>query len=491
MRARAWPLKQKITAGISFSLLSLALLGVAAFIGAWSVVEADARVDRSRQAILEIERLLSRFSAAEAAQRAFLLLDQEDLIVPYEAAVREVEQHYAAVRRLTEEEPQQQHRLDQLRPLVRQRLRELSASIERHRHGEPSSAIRSLGEVRGRLAMDAIKSILGEINAAESARMAAFEQEATSAERRVFGILLGGTSSAVLLIIVAGSTMIRGMNRTIGVAVRRMQSSSAELQAAATQQARGAKEQAAASQEVSATIQELLATSRQIADRARKVTDVATHTAAAALTGDQAVEKADRAIGATLHQVTRIVSHMLSLGRKSQEIGAILDIINDLAEETNILAINATVEAAGAGEAGRRFSVVADEIRKLAGRTGVSAREIRALIEEIRSAANTTVMATETGSKAAEAGANEFHEVAVNFRRIVELVGSTAEVALEIELSTDQQASAVEQVNVAIADVAESARQTESSSTQTLSTSSEIAELSRELASLIQAPERA
>ena len=90
---------------------------------------------------------------------------------------------------------------------------------------------------------------------------------------------------------------------------------------------------------------------------------------------------------------------MLELGKKSQQIGSILEIIDELAEQTNILAINATIEAAGAGDSGRRFSVVADEIRKLADRVASSTKEIRTLIDEIRSAVNTTVMATESGSK--------------------------------------------------------------------------------------------
>ena len=76
-------------------------------------------------------------------------------------------------------------------------------------------------------------------------------------------------------------------------------------------------------------------------------------------------------------QVDQIVSHMLELGKKSQEIGAVLDIVSELAEQTNILAINATIEAAGAGEAGKRFAVVADEIRKLADRVGGSTKEVR------------------------------------------------------------------------------------------------------------------
>src|ERR1700691_4992717 len=130
---------------------------------------------------------------------------------------------------------------------------------------------------------------------------------------------------------------------------------------------------------------------------------------------------------------------MLDLGKKSQEIGSVLDIVSELAEQTNILAINATIEAIGAGETGKRFAVVADEIRKLADRVGGSTKEVRTLIDDVRSAVNTTVMATETGSKAVDAGARQFGDLASSFKQISGLVTTTTNAAREIELSTKQQ----------------------------------------------------
>ena len=182
-----------------------------------------------------------------------------------------------------------------------------------------------------------------------------------------------------------------------------------------------------------------------------------------------------------------IVDHMLELGEKSQQIGAVLDIVTELAEQTNILAINSTIEAAGAGEAGKRFAVVADEIRKLADRVAGSTKEIRALIDVVRSAVNTTVMATEIGSKAVDAGSEQFADVANAFSEIDSLVSTTTEAAREIELSTKQQATAVEQVNIAIANVAQATKETEASAGQTIQTASELATTSRDLLRLVQA----
>jgi methyl-accepting chemotaxis protein len=238
--------------------------------------------------------------------------------------------------------------------------------------------------------------------------------------------------------------------------------------------------------EIATTISELLATSRQIADSAQRVAQVAERTAQSARAGDATVARGNESIAGVRRQVDLIVNHMVELGKKSQQIGGVLDIVGELSEQTNILAINATIEAAGAGEAGKRFAVVADEIRKLADRVGGSTKEIRTLIDDVRAAVNTTVMTTETGSKAVDGGARQFAEVASSFAQIAGHVATTTEVAKEIELSTKQQSTAVEQVNVAVTNVAQAAKESEVSTKQTLQTASELAVLSRDLLRIVQ-----
>jgi methyl-accepting chemotaxis protein len=238
--------------------------------------------------------------------------------------------------------------------------------------------------------------------------------------------------------------------------------------------------------EISTTIGELLATSRQIEQSGQHVAKMASDSANSARSGQDAVDKARDAVDNIRRQVDTIVEHMLGLGKKSQQIGSILEIINELAEQTNILAINAMIEASSAGESGRRFAVVGEEIRKLADRVGGSTKEIRTLIEEIRAAVNATVMATEVGSKTAEAGTARFADLESVFSRIGELIASTTEAGREIELSTKQQSTAVEQVNVAISNVAQATRETEASSGQTLQTASQLAALSDDLSRLVQ-----
>jgi methyl-accepting chemotaxis protein len=293
------------------------------------------------------------------------------------------------------------------------------------------------------------------------------------------------TGLVIALAVLLGALLTRLLTGQIGSAVQDIQSSAAELQTTATEQATGAREQATAMNEITTTMNELLATSRQIAGSAQRVSSIATDTATAARSGDHVVRKAHDSIAGIKRQVDQVVGHMLELGRKSQQIGGVVEIISELSEQTNILAINANIEAADAGESGRRFAVVADEIRKLADRVAGSTKDIRSLVDDVRAAVNSTVMATETGSKAVDAGTRDFGDLAVSLSQMVSLAGTASEAAREIELSTKQQSTAVEQVNGAVANVAQVSREAESSTTQAMQTAAELATLSRRLTQLI------
>jgi methyl-accepting chemotaxis protein len=336
-----------------------------------------------------------------------------------------------------------------------------------------------------------LRTHLAEFISLEQRNLDAAKTKASDAARTAIALVIIVAGASVVLAIILAFVLTRWLSRQIGAAVNHIRTSSSELQAAANQQTTVAKEQVASMTEISTTIKQLLATARQIAESAQSVARIADTTSTAAHNGDETVRRAQAEIGAIRKQVDAVVDHMLDLGKKSQQIGGILEIINELAEQTNILAINATIEAAGAGESGKRFSVVAEEIRRLADRVGGSTKEIRGLIEQIRSAVNAAVMATESGSKAVNAGAKQFGEVNQVFRQISDLLKSTAEAAKEIELSTKQQSTAVEQTNVAIVNVAQASREAEASSSQVLQTVAELASLSRDLGRLIEPEQRA
>jgi methyl-accepting chemotaxis protein len=481
-----WTFGRKVALGFGLSVTILVVVGSVTFRTTDLLIENDRLVTQTHQVLETIVHLLSLMKDAETGQRGYLLTGVDAYLEPYQAAVSAVQPALSDLRRLTSDDPRQRRRVDAAAGFVDAKLAELKRTIDLRRASGLDAALKVVLTDEGKRAMDDLRKTLGEVTTDEhdvlEQRATAAEASAAGAKSTItLGVLLG-----LVLVAVAGYTITRSLTHQLSTAVSSIRSSAAELEAAAAQQAAGSREQSSAAAEVSTTIRELLSTSRQIAESAQRVARVADETAGGARAGDDTVQSAQEAIAGIRLQVDVVVGHMLELGKKSQQAGGILEIVNELAEQTNILAINATIEAAGAGDAGKRFSVVADEIRKLAERVGGSTKEIRALIDDIRAAVNATVMATEGGSKAVDTGASRFSGVTMAFKQILERAVTTTDAAREIEISTKQQATAVEQVNVAIANVAQATKETEASSTQALQTATQLTALSKDLLRLVQ-----
>jgi methyl-accepting chemotaxis protein len=484
---RNWTFGRKVGAGFAVTVVALVVIAVAGYRSAKSLIANDELVAHSHQVRRQLSELLVELVNAETGMRGFVITANDEFLDPYNTALTTIEKTYAEVRQLTIDNPHQTRRLDDLHPLIESKLGELKRRIELRRSTSFEAAAAAIASGDGKQLMDKIRSIIHDLDQEETSLLDIRRHEAESSTETTTIIIEWGSIAAIIVTVLVGWLITSSLSRQISSSGRHIQSSSTELQAAANQQATGAREQATAMAEIATTISELLATSRQIADSARRVSQIAGQTAGAARAGELTVTKGHEATTTVRQQVDLIVGHMLELGKKSQQVGSVLDIVTELAEQTNILAINATIEAAGAGETGRRFGVVADEIRKLADRVALSTKEIRGMVEDVRSAVNTTVMATEAGSKAVDVGTGQVIEMATAFRQIASLVGTTTDAAREIELSTKQQATAVEQVNLAITTAAGATRETEASAGQILQTASQLTELSTSLLAIVQA----
>jgi methyl-accepting chemotaxis protein len=481
-----WTFGKKIAAGFALSLVLLMVIGTVSYLSIGKLTRTNQWITHTHDVLERIDRVLSLLKDAETGQRGYLITGDEAFLEPYHASTGELPEVVKELRKLTADNPNQQKRLDAAEPLIAAKLAELKQTIDLRRKGDSDEAVRVVRGGEGKRFMDDLRRVLDDMGNEERGLRKQRVEDGEAAASGAHSVIILGTLLCLLSVTTAGVLITRSLGRQIGGSVGQIQSSSTELQAVATQQATATKEQATAMNEISITISELLATSRQIAESSQRVAHVAGQTAAAARSGDATVTTAHDSIATIRRQVDLIVNHMLELAKKAQQIGAVLDIVAELAEQTNILAINATIEAAGANEAGKRFAVVADEIRKLAGRVAGSTKDIRGLIEDVRSSVNTTIMSTESGSKSVDAGARQFSDVAAAFREIAVLVTTTTEAAREIELSTKQQTTAVEQVTVAITGAAQATRETEVSSGQTLQTAAELSGLSRALLRIIQ-----
>jgi len=264
-------------------------------------------------------------------------------------------------------------------------------------------------------------------------------------------------------------------------AIQQLSTSANELMAISTQQSSGATQQASAVQEATTTSEEIAVTARQVAEIALRVETQSEQASSASAGGTQAVANATDGMARLKGQVQSIAGAMLELGENSQKIGGIVDIIDEISDQTNLLALNAAIEAAGAGEAGKRFSIVANEVKRLAERTVDATGQIKALVDQIQKATNSTIMLTEEGTKGVDAANQLVAQVAEALMHIHATIQETTGAAREIKLSTQQQTTASEQMAETIAEVRDVAAQVATGAQETASAITELTNLAETL----------
>jgi methyl-accepting chemotaxis protein len=209
--------------------------------------------------------------------------------------------------------------------------------------------------------------------------------------------------------------------------------------------------------------------SASVVEVARKSTDAcrtAEEAGSQATEGGNVVEKTVVEMKGIADQVTESARSVNNLGKKSEQIGQIISVINDIADQTNLLALNAAIEAARAGEHGRGFAVVADEVRKLAERTTTATEEVARSIREIQTDTGAAVGCIEEGTKKVQSGVQFATNAGEALRKIVQgsenvrqMVQSIAAAAEEQSAAGEQISKSVEQINAVTRESAEGAQQ--------------------------------
>lgn len=248
----------------------------------------------------------------------------------------------------------------------------------------------------------------------------------------------------------------------LDVLAQQIQGSSIEVASAAnsvneiaSELASGSSEQAASVVEITAAMEELARTASQIADNAAAQADLAQAAEESGNTGQAAVEEAVDGIEEVKKRISGIANRAEHLGTRSKEIYRVLDLITDIAQETHILSLNAAIEAAAAGGHGRRFSVVAEEVRRLAQRSQESVDSVRNLLDEFAGSIRATVVATEEGSKEAGRVLERARAAASSIEDLRGASSDTARVAREISLATQQQNAASDEVVLTLKEVSQ------------------------------------
>ena len=206
--------------------------------------------------------------------------------------------------------------------------------------------------------------------------------------------------------------------------------------------------------EITSTMEELSASSTQIADYSQSVVEVANITLENSKKGAGAMQILQSRMSEIHQDSENSLDEIVQLGRKSKEISKVMDLINTVADQTKLIAFNAALEASSAGESGKRFSVVASEIRRLADSVTDSTHEIEDRIQEIQDAINRLVITSEKGASSIEMGMQVSLETAQDLNALVQAASKTSSAAQQISLSTRQQKTASSQVVTALRDIA-------------------------------------
>jgi methyl-accepting chemotaxis protein len=252
---------------------------------------------------------------------------------------------------------------------------------------------------------------------------------------------------------------LREITSEIVEGVNVLASSSSEIMASTNQVASGATETAAAVSETTSTVEEVKQTALAASQKARNVADSAQKAVQAAQAGRRSVDESIAGMGRIQGQVTAIADSIVRLSEQSQTIGEIIATVNDLAEQSNLLAVNAAIEAAKAGEQGKGFAVVAQEVKSLAEQSKEATSQVRTILNDIQKATNAAVLATEQGNKAVEAGVRQSQEAGEAIRQMSESIDESAQAALMISASSQQQLTGMDQVALAMENIKQASEQ--------------------------------
>ncbi|MBI5827721.1 MAG: methyl-accepting chemotaxis protein [Deltaproteobacteria bacterium] len=277
------------------------------------------------------------------------------------------------------------------------------------------------------------------------------------------------------------STVIAGITDSSGLlasAAEQLSASSAQIAEGADRQSNQTTQVATAMEEMNATVLEVARNSQTVSESARQAQETAGN-------GGKVISQAVSAMKEVAESTSVTAETIKRLGKSSEDIGAIVSVINDIADQTNLLALNAAIEAARAGEQGRGFAVVADEVRKLAERTTRATKEISGMINSIQAETNKAVNEMADGTHKVENGVRLANEAGEALGNIVNGVHTVTEMIAQIATSAEEQSATTEEITQNMESIKDVSKSSVTAIGEAASASNEMARLATELKDLV------
>jgi methyl-accepting chemotaxis protein len=512
-----WNIGNKIATTFILAAVIYGVVAVSSYQGQVRNEANEKWVTHSYEVLQNLDRVLSTLTDAESDQRGYLLTGNESYLEPYNKSLSEVNDAVNKVKELTADSPQQQARLDSIKPLVAAKLALIQETIDLR--NEPvkgfEAALKLVRTNKGKNLMDQTRNRIDEMEAAERGLLDERTKDSASSASNLRLVIGLGTFLSVLVLIGAGlwltssiakpirdltitaeriakddltvrieggdrtdevgdlqrslRTMVenlRGLNKELQSGFSVLASSSSEILATVSQVNATASETATAVSETSITAEEVKQTAHVSNQKAKAVQEVAQKAATVSEIGRGAVTETIEGMNRIREQMESIAESVVRLSEQGQTIGEIIATVNDLAEQSNLLAVNAAIEATRAGEYGKGFAVVAQEVKSLAEQSRQATTQVRTILMEVQKATSAAVMATEQGTKAVVAGVKQANDAGDSIRSLAGIVGEASQAATQIAASSQQQLIGMDQIASAIANIRQATTQSVSGTKQ-------------------------
>lgn len=281
------------------------------------------------------------------------------------------------------------------------------------------------------------------------------------------------------------STDLRTQARGMVEAVAVLSAAASEIVASSSQLAASASQSAAAVSETTSTVEEVRHTAQLASQKARVVSDTSQRAQQVANDGRRSTQDVETGMTRIRSQMDNIAAGMMRLSERNQAVGQVIAAVEDLATQSNMLAVNAAIEAAKAGDHGKGFSVVAQEVKNLAEQSRQATHQVRAILGDIQKATAAAVMATEEGAKVVDAGARQAESAGNSVQSLGISVDEAAQAALQIAASSQQQLVGMDQVAGAMDSIMQASTQNVASASQLEATARNIDELGQRLKQMV------
>jgi methyl-accepting chemotaxis protein len=478
-------IRTRIGLGMAASaLVTLVTILVATQALSAAVEAKDDVLEHSGRVIVDAHRLDAALARQSTGIRGVLLTGDPDELAAVGTAGQQFEATLAEIRRISRD-PHVLDLLDEVVPAKTAWDRAADDILRRREAGAPVEELADLVETRLLPNFTAVEEGVTAIVDREERVMAADIAAANAAADDAADLLWVLGVAGILLTGVIGAVTARRVARRVSELARAIDASGTDILTSTEQQAASAAELAAAVQQTVATVEELAQTATETAERARTVADSAQRSSDTAETGRKAIGESISGMDDVREQSDHIARSILSLAERARDISDIVGAVEDIAEQTHLLALNASIEAARAGEHGRGFAVVAAEVRALAEESRRSTTQIGDILSEIQEATNAAVMATEQGTRSVGTGAELVTSAGETIEELGEMIHSATLAAEQIAGSAGQQATATAQITDAMRDVRTAIDQSAASARQSENAARELDRVAHDLKALV------